>query len=85
MSEKEARAHIKARIMTANVSKALALYPIECILNRPWTTLGLANLLILFVLQLLQVNNSIPVTISVWLKNIPIFQIIRSGIRFSII
>lgn len=31
LSEKEAMAHIRARIVKANVSKALALYPKECI------------------------------------------------------
>ena len=31
MSEKEAMAHMRARMVTAKVSKALALYPNECI------------------------------------------------------
>ena len=31
MSEKEAIAHMRARMVTAKVSKALALYPNECI------------------------------------------------------
>lgn len=33
VSEKEAIAHIKARIVTANVRRAFALYPKECILS----------------------------------------------------
>ena len=31
LSEKEAMAHIKARMVTAKVRRALALYPNECI------------------------------------------------------
>jgi len=41
LSEREAMAHIKARIVTANVNRAFALYPNECIFVFCFVFLGI--------------------------------------------
>lgn len=49
LSERETMAHMSASMVTANVSKALALKPIECIFNWFfWTAMDGARSLLLF-------------------------------------